>query len=88
MQLNLNFLSKKSKKVYFFKDIFGKFKPGFVAQRKWWNGGNPPYGKLIKVGTGLQHLSFSRMTCGNNAQCSKSKAQRKNIKRVRANTDL
>lgn len=56
MQLNLNFLSKKSKKVYFFKDIFGKFKPGFVAQRKWWNGGNPPYGKLIKVGTGLQHL--------------------------------
>lgn len=57
------------------KNIFGKFKPGFVAQRKWWNGRNPPYEKLIKVGTGLQHLRISRMTCGNNAQCSKSKAQ-------------
>lgn len=27
------------------KNIFGKFKPGFVAQRKWWNGRNPPYEK-------------------------------------------
>lgn len=62
--------------MYFFKKYFWKFKPGFVAQRKWWNGGNPPYEKLIKVGTGPQHLSIFRMTCGNNAQCLKSKAKR------------
>lgn len=69
MQLNFNFFLNNQRKCIFLKNIF-------VAQRKWWNGGNPPYEKLIKVGTGPQHLSIFRMTCGNNAQCLKSKAKR------------
>lgn len=56
--------------------ILRKFRLGFVAQQKWWNGRNPPYEKLIKVGTGLMHLNRSRMTCVDNAQCSKSKSIR------------